>query len=147
MALDDNQKNISTSTSSTLITGGAGFLGSHMCERLIVEGHKVICLDNLLTGKMSNITHLLESPNFIFIHHDVTQPIDLEKLLASVNSPSYDFIPQYVLHFASPASPKDYMMYPIHTLKVGALGTHNSLGLSNRAVALLFTLLYFLRLK
>ncbi|RME72088.1 MAG: SDR family oxidoreductase [Planctomycetota bacterium] len=102
----------------TLITGGAGFLGSHLCDRLIAEGHEVICMDNLLTGAVANIEHLFPEDRFTFIRHDVT---------------SFIWIPgplDYILHFASPASPRDYLEHPIHTLKVGALGTHNVLGLA-----------------
>lgn len=107
-----------------LITGGAGFLGSHLCDRLIVEGFEVICLDNLLTGSLENIRHLLDNPRFTFINHDVTKPINLDDLSRS------DTQLDFVLHFASPASPKDYAQYPIHTLKVGALGTYHALGLA-----------------
>lgn len=102
----------------TLITGGAGFLGSHLCDRLLAEGHEVICMDNLITGNMDNIAHLFGNKNFKFIQHDVTEFIYIEG--------SIDFI----LHFASPASPKDYMELPIQTLKVGSLGTHKALGLA-----------------
>jgi len=101
-----------------LITGGAGFIGSHLCERLVAEGFKVICLDNLITGNLKNISSLLKSRNFCFIQHDVTKYIDIKTKL------------DYVLHFASPASPQDYLRFPIQTLKVGALGTHNTLGLA-----------------
>ena len=101
-----------------LITGGAGFIGSHLCARLIKEGYQVICMDNLITGKKENISHLLDNPNFKFIQHDVSKYIDIEEDL------------DYILHFASPASPIDYQHYPIQTLKVGSLGTHNTLGLT-----------------
>ncbi len=101
-----------------VITGGAGFIGSHLCERLISEGFKVICLDNFITGAPGNIRHLLKDKNFKFIKHDVTKYIDIK---AEVD---------YVLHFASLASPVDYLNYPIKTLKVGSLGTHNALGLA-----------------
>ncbi len=101
-----------------LITGGAGFIGSHLCERLIKEGYRVICMDNLITGKKENISHLLNNPNFKFIQHDVSKYINIEEDL------------DYILHFASPASPIDYQLYPIQTLKVGSLGTHNTLGLA-----------------
>ncbi|MBL7131948.1 MAG: SDR family oxidoreductase [Candidatus Omnitrophica bacterium] len=101
-----------------LITGGAGFIGSHLCARLIKEGYRVICMDNLITGKMENISHLLNNPDFKFIRHDVSKYIDIEENL------------DYILHFASPASPIDYQLYPIQTLKVGSLGTHNSLGVA-----------------
>ena len=102
----------------TLITGGAGFLGSHLCDRFIAEGHDVICMDNFLTGTPDNIAHLQRNPHFHFIEHDVTTYMDVEGPL------------DYVLHFASPASPIDYLRLPIQTLKVGALGTHNALGLT-----------------
>ncbi len=101
-----------------IITGGAGFLGSHLCDRFIAEGDKVICIDNLITGSADNIAHLFGNPNFQFIHHDVT---------------NYIYVPgevDYVLHFASPASPIDYLQLPIQTLKVGSLGTHKALGLA-----------------
>jgi len=116
----------------TLVTGGAGFLGSHLCDRLVGEGHEVVCLDNLITGRIENIGHLLDHPRFRFVQHDVTHPIDLPALLGkSAGQPS--FSPRqvsYILHFASPASPKDYARHPIHTLKVGALGTYHALGLA-----------------
>ena len=116
----------------TLVTGGAGFLGSHLCDRLLAEGHDVICLDNLITGRRENIQHLLAHPHFRFVLHDVTRPIDLPALLAT--SPGHRPSPprplSYILHFASPASPKDYARHPIHTLKVGALGTYHALGLA-----------------
>ena len=102
----------------TLITGGAGFLGSHLCDRFIEEGHEVICVDNLITGNRDNIAHLFGNPNFRFIHHDVTEYIYVAGDL------------DYVLHFASPASPIDYLELPIQTLKVGAMGTHKVLGLA-----------------
>lgn len=101
-----------------LITGAAGFLGSHLCDRFIREGYKVIAMDNLITGDMKNIEHLLSNENFEFRLHDVTKFIDIEGTL------------DYILHFASPASPIDYLKIPIQTLKVGALGTHNCLGLA-----------------
>jgi len=102
----------------TLITGGAGFIGSHMCDRLIAEGHEVICVDNLLTGRKDNIAHLLDSASFSFIKHDITEPLKIECNL------------NYILHFASPASPKDYMKYAIETMKTGAFGTYNMLELA-----------------
>jgi dTDP-glucose 4,6-dehydratase len=102
----------------TVVTGGAGFLGSHLCDRFLAEGHEVICLDNLLTGSLSNVAHVRNHPAFTFIQHDVSKYI-------SVDGPVDN-----VLHFASPASPADYLKYPIQTLKVGALGTHNALGLA-----------------
>ncbi len=101
----------------SLVTGGAGFLGSHLCEHLLKLGHQVIAMDNLLTGTISNIEHL-QGEDFKFIKHDVTEYI---YLAGPVN---------YVWHFASPASPLDYLQLPIHTLKVGALGTHKALGLA-----------------
>ncbi|MEI6088909.1 MAG: UDP-glucuronic acid decarboxylase family protein [bacterium] len=101
-----------------LITGGAGFLGSHLCERFIAEGDQVICMDNFITGSPDNISHLFENKNFKFIHQDVTDFIYV--------SGDLDFI----LHFASPASPIDYLNLPIQTLKVGSLGSHKTLGLA-----------------
>lgn len=101
-----------------LITGAAGFLGSHLCDKLINEGCHVIGMDNLITGKMNNITHLMPLENFEFYHHDVTKFIHIPGHL------------DYILHFASPASPIDYLKIPIQTLKVGALGTHNVLGVA-----------------
>jgi dTDP-glucose 4,6-dehydratase len=129
---------------TTLVTGGAGFLGSHLCDRLIKAGHEVICLDSLLTGRHQNIQHLLAHPHFIFLNHDVTQPIDLALMLGTKAEgtpygkhevPKID----YVLHFASPASPKDYARHPIHTMKLGSAGTLHALGLAkaHRAVFLL----------
>lgn len=115
---------------NTLITGGAGFLGSHLCDRLISEGHLVICLDNLLTGRSENIAHLLHHPNFNYVSHDVTSPISLRDVLSKTSNLSHDIKLDYVLHFASPASPKDYIKYPIQTLKVGAFGTHHALELA-----------------
>ncbi|NNF04548.1 MAG: NAD-dependent epimerase/dehydratase family protein, partial [Rhodothermales bacterium] len=107
-----------SSTPRTLITGGAGFLGSHLCDRFLAEGHQVICMDNFITGAAENVAHLIGNPDFQLIEYDVTQYIH-------VNGPL-----DYVLHFASPASPIDYLKYPIQTMKVGALGTHKALGLS-----------------
>ena len=103
-----------------LVTGGAGFLGSHLCDRLLAEGYAVIAMDNLITGDTANIAHLMGNQDFRFIQHDVTNYIYLEGPLYAV------------LHFASPASPQDYLDYPIHTLKVGSLGTHAALGLARR---------------
>lgn len=101
----------------TLVTGGAGFLGSHICEYLLQKKHEVVCMDNLLTGEEENIAHL-QGERFSFVKHDVSQYILLAGDL------------DYILHFASPASPSDYLEFPIQTLKVGSLGTHNALGLA-----------------
>lgn len=101
-----------------VITGGCGFLGTHLCDRLIQEDFKVICLDNLITGKLENIAYLLKNNNFSFIKQDVSKYIDIKGKA------------DYVLHFASPASPVDYLAFPIQTLKVGSLGTHNALGVA-----------------
>lgn len=101
-----------------LITGAAGFLGSHLCDRFIKEGFQVIGMDNFITGDVKNISHLLDHPYFYFIQHDVTEYIKIDGDL------------DYILHFASPASPIDYLKIPIQTLKVGSLGTHNLLGLA-----------------
>lgn len=106
-----------------VVTGGAGFIGSHLCDRLIKDEFKVICIDNLITGSLGNIRHLLDSKYFSFKKHDVTKYIELKGKV------------DYVLHFASPASPEDYLKYPIQTLKVGTLGTHNSLGLAKKKKA------------
>lgn len=103
---------------TVLVTGGAGFIGSHLCARFLKEGYRVICMDNLITGKKENISCLLDNPDFKFVHHDVSKYIDIEERL------------DFILHFASPASPVDYQVYPIQTLKVGSLGTHNTLGLA-----------------
>lgn len=102
----------------TLITGAAGFLGSHLCDRFIAEGHEVIAMDNLITGDLKNIEHLFPLEQFTFYNHDVTNFVHVPGNL------------DYILHFASPASPIDYLKIPIQTLKVGALGTHNLLGLA-----------------
>lgn len=104
--------------SKVLITGGAGFLGSHLCDKFIEEGFEVICMDNFITGSPDNIAHLFGNKNFTFIHHDVTNYIYVDGKV------------DYVLHFASPASPLDYLKLPIQTLKVGSLGTHKTLGLA-----------------
>jgi dTDP-glucose 4,6-dehydratase len=101
-----------------LITGGAGFIGSHLCDRFLKEGYQVIAMDNLITGDLRNIEHLFKHPDFEFYHHDVTKFVHVPGEL------------RYILHFASPASPIDYLKIPIQTLKVGSLGTHNLLGLA-----------------
>jgi len=106
-----------------LITGAAGFLGSHLCDRFIKEGYHVIGMDNFITGDKRNISHLINHPNFEFIEHDVTEFIKIEEPL------------DFILHFASPASPIDYLKIPIQTLKVGSLGTHNLLGLAKEKKA------------
>ncbi len=106
-----------------LITGGAGFIGSHLCERFLAEGFEVFCMDNLLTGSLQNIAHLFEEERFHFIKQDVTEYLYLKGEL------------HYILHFASPASPIDYQHLPIQTLKVGSLGTHKALGLAKEKKA------------
>ncbi len=103
---------------TAVVTGGAGFLGSHLCDKLISEGFRVICIDNLITGDVENISHLFGNDNFTFIKHDVTNFIHVPGNV------------DYILHFASPASPIDYLQLPIQTLKVGSLGTHKVLGLA-----------------
>jgi dTDP-glucose 4,6-dehydratase len=109
-----------------VVTGGAGFLGSHLCDRLVERGDEVVVLDNLITGNVANIEHLFGTPGFTFVEHDVSKfiwvPGDVDA----------------VLHFASPASPKDYLEMPIQTLKVGSLGTHNCLGLAKEKGATFF---------
>ena len=104
--------------SRVLITGGAGFLGSHLCERFLHEGFDVICMDNFITGSPDNIAHLIGNPHFQFVKHDVTEYIYVAGEV------------DHILHFASPASPIDYLKVPIQTLKVGSLGTHKALGLA-----------------
>ena len=101
-----------------LITGGAGFIGSHLCERFLADGDEVVCLDNLITGDMDNVAHLFVNPRFSFVHQDVTNYIYVSGHIDAI------------LHFASPASPIDYLELPIQTLKVGSLGTHKGLGLA-----------------
>jgi dTDP-glucose 4,6-dehydratase len=103
---------------TAVVTGGAGFLGSHLCDRLLSEGLKVVCIDNLLTGNLNNISHLFGNENFSFVKHDITNFIHVPGEV------------DYILHFASPASPIDYLKLPIQTLKVGSLGTHKVLGLA-----------------
>jgi dTDP-glucose 4,6-dehydratase len=103
---------------TSIVTGGAGFLGSHLCDRLVSEGHSVICIDNLITGSTENIAHLAGNPRFKFIQYDVTNYIFVEGDV------------HFIFHFASPASPLDYLKLPIQTLKVGSLGTHKALGLA-----------------
>jgi dTDP-glucose 4,6-dehydratase len=106
-----------------LVTGGAGFIGSHLCDRLLFLGHEVVALDNLITGSTDNISHLAGRSDFSFIHHDVTEYIFVQGNL------------DFIFHLASPASPVDYLTYPIQTLKVGALGTHKTLGLAREKKA------------
>ncbi len=102
-----------------LVTGGAGFIGSHLCDALLGEGHSVVCADNLLTGRMENLTHLRNEPRFEFLQQDVCQPFDCGKI-------------DYVFHFASPASPVDYLKHGIETLQVGSLGSMNCLELARK---------------
>ena len=106
-----------------LVTGGAGFLGSHLCDALIERGIEVICMDNLITGSMANIEHLFGHDKFLFVKHNVCEYIHVPGRL------------DYILHFASPASPRDYLELPIQTLKVGSLGTHKALGLAKEKKA------------
>ena len=107
----------------TLITGGAGFIGSHLCEHYLAKGHEVICVDNLITGRLDNIAHLFENEKFKFIKHNITEFIYVADDIDNI------------LHFASPASPIDFQKYPIQILKVGSLGTHNALGLAKEKKA------------
>ena len=109
-----------------LVTGGSGFLGSHLCEFLLGQGHEVIAMDNLLTGRADNVAHLIGQPGFTFLAYDVTNFIHVTGPL------------DYILHFASPASPKDYLQYSIHTMKVGAFGTYRCLGLARAKQAKFF---------
>ncbi len=109
-----------------LITGGAGFIGSHLCESFLQSGDEVVCVDNYLTGAQGNTESFASHPRFRFIHHDVTRYLQVDGPI------------DFVLHFASPASPVDYMDLPIQTLKVGSLGTHNALGLAKTKKALFF---------
>ena len=108
---------------TAVVTGGAGFLGSHLCDRLLEENFKVICVDNLITGNVNNISHLAGNEDFSFVKHDITNYIYLPGRI------------DYILHFASPASPIDYLQLPIQTLKVGSLGTHKVLGLAKEKKA------------
>ncbi|MGE5364079.1 MAG: UDP-glucuronic acid decarboxylase family protein [Bacteroidota bacterium] len=108
---------------TAVVTGGAGFLGSHLCDKMLSEGCRVVCIDNLITGNLNNISHLFGNENFTFVKHDIT---------------NYIYVPgrvDYILHFASPASPIDYLKLPIQTLKVGSLGTHKALGLAKEKKA------------
>jgi dTDP-glucose 4,6-dehydratase len=114
---------IPQSKKTSVVTGGAGFLGSHLCERLLSEGHAVVCIDNLITGSLENIEHLFQRKDFIFIQYDVTNFIHVPGDV------------HYVFHFASPASPIDYLKLPIQTLKVGSLGTHKALGFAKAKMA------------
>jgi dTDP-glucose 4,6-dehydratase len=104
---------------TSVVTGGAGFLGSHLCDRLLAEGHRVICVDNLDTGTLENIEHIRQ-PAFRFLQHDMIDHLEVDEPV------------DYVFHLASPASPIDYLRLPLHTLKVGSYGTHNALGLAKR---------------
>jgi dTDP-glucose 4,6-dehydratase len=104
--------------STAVVSGGAGFLGSHLCDYLLEKGHRVICVDNLDTGSLQNIEHLHNSDEFLFVNHDVTAPFFIDERI------------DFVFHLASPASPIDYLRLPLHTLKVGSYGTHNMLGLA-----------------
>jgi dTDP-glucose 4,6-dehydratase len=110
----------------SLVTGGAGFLGSHLCDKLLAEGHDVVCLDNLSTGDSVNIAHLIGNPHFSFVHYDVTNYLFIDGAI------------DFIFHFASPASPIDYLKLPIQTLKVGSLGTHKALGLAKAKGARFF---------
>ena len=104
--------------STAVVTGGAGFLGSHLCDTLVAKGYRVICVDNLDTGSLQNIEHIGESDQFAFVNHDMVEHIEIDEPV------------DFVYHLASPASPIDYMRLPLHTLKVGSYGTHNALGLA-----------------
>ncbi len=103
---------------TSIVTGGAGFLGSHLCDALLADGHRVICVDNLDTGSLQNVAHIRNGVDFLFLNHDLTEPFHVEEPV------------DFVFHLASPASPIDYMRLPLHTLKVGSYGTHNMLGLA-----------------
>jgi len=104
---------------TSLVTGGAGFLGSHLCDRLLADGHRVLCVDNLDTGTLENIEHIRD-PAFVFVQHDLIENLEIGEPVDEV------------FHLASPASPIDYLRLPLHTLKVGSYGTHNALGLAKR---------------
>src|ERR687888_195565 len=103
---------------TAVVTGGAGFLGSHLCDYLLAEGHRVVCVDNVDTGTLQNIEHIANGEDFAFVNHDLTEPFFIEEPV------------DFVFHLASPASPIDYLRLPLHTLKVGSYGTHNALGLA-----------------
>jgi dTDP-glucose 4,6-dehydratase len=103
---------------TSIVTGGAGFLGSHLCDALLADGHRVICVDNLDTGTLQNIEHIANGSDFVFLNHDLTEPLHVDEPV------------DFVFHLASPASPIDYMRLPLHTLKVGSYGTHHMLGLA-----------------
>ena len=105
-------------TLRSVITGGAGFVGSYLCERFLADGFEVLCVDNLLTGHRRNIAHLIDNPRFQFLEHNISEPLQVDGAVDAV------------LHFASPASPADYLAHPIATLKVGSYGTINALGLA-----------------
>lgn len=129
---------VSNAAPRTIVTGGAGFVGSHLCDRLIAEGHHVLCLDSLLTGRIENIRHLWDHPRFAFVQHDVTRHLELDELLLKA-APKFGGNGNgalkgvdYTLHLASPASPKDYGRHPIHTLKLGSLGTYRALGMAKK---------------
>jgi dTDP-glucose 4,6-dehydratase len=103
---------------TSVVTGGAGFLGSHLCDALLAQGHRVICIDNLETGSLQNVEHHRREDDFVFVNHDLTQHLDIDEPV------------DFVYHLASPASPIDYLRLPLQTLKVGSYGTHNALGLA-----------------
>src|SRR5581483_7784536 len=113
------------SQTRVLVTGGAGFLGSHLCDALLAEGHSVVCVDNLLTGRENNIAHLARELRFSFERHDISEPFDFGAV-------------DYVFNFASPASPADYMEHGVDTLKVGSFGTYNALEYAKRHGAKFF---------